>query len=241
MTALTAHGILTGLIPGLASSAEAPQNLNTLLEWCKQDPPDMWEIKRNSYIESIQKNRNPFVDHPEYINYIDFNTLTYKTPTLAVEPSNQLTNLTASVTDTTITFKWTKALAGTQAPAGYFITVYLDSSYVIPVDGYTYTEQKDITKGYFRVYVPYSGADSLKISGLFPATTYQLTAYSYNGTGELANYKTNGTIPQLSAKTSGKALPAVGFSLQNAVITEGVGTYNLQVVISSSADFNCRC
>lgn len=220
----------------LASSGETSQDLATLLEWSKQDPPDMWEIKRNNYIESIQKNRNPFVDHPEYVNYIDFNTLTYKTPNLAAGPSNQFTNITASVTDTTITFKWTKAAAGTQAPAGYFITVYKDSNFVIPVDGFTYTEQKDMSKGYILVYVPYTAGDSLTVTGLTPATSYLLTAYSYNGTGELINYNTSGAIPQSFTKTSGKAIPTVGFSVQSAAISEGAGNYNLQAVISSSAD-----
>lgn len=222
----------------LASSGEAPQNLATLLEWNKQDPPDMWEIKRNNYIESTQKNRNPFVDHPEYVNYIDFNTLNYKTPVLAVEPANQFTNITSSVTDTTITFKWTKAETGTQAPAGYFITVYKDSNFVIPVDGYAYAEQKDMTKGYVLVYIPYSSADSLKITGLTSATSYLFTAYSYNGTGELINYKTNGTIPQVFVKTSGKAIPVVGFSQQNATISEDAGTFSLQLTISSTADLS---
>lgn len=222
----------------LASSGETSEDLATLLEWSKQDPPDMWEIKRNNYIESIQKNRNPFVDHPEYVNYIDFNTLTYKTPNLAAGPSNQFTNITSSVTDTTITFKWTKAAAGTQAPAGYFITVYKDSNFVIPVDGYAYTEQKDMSKGYILVYVPYTAGDSLTVTGLTPATSYLLTAYSYNGTGDLINYNTSGTIPQSFTKTSGKATPTVGFLTQSAAISEGAGSYNLQAVISSTADLS---
>ncbi|GBD89323.1 extracellular ribonuclease precursor [bacterium BMS3Abin04] len=61
---------------------KAPQDLNLLLQWNVQDPPDQWEIERNDYIQSIQENRNPFVDHPEYVNYIDFNDLTYKSPEL---------------------------------------------------------------------------------------------------------------------------------------------------------------
>ncbi len=53
------------------------QDLDVLLTWHQQDPPDTWEIERNDYIESIQGNRNPFVDHPEYVNYIDFHTIEY--------------------------------------------------------------------------------------------------------------------------------------------------------------------
>ena len=41
-----------------------------LREWHKQDPVDANEIARNDKIESYQKNRNPFVDHPEYVDRI---------------------------------------------------------------------------------------------------------------------------------------------------------------------------
>jgi endonuclease I len=222
----------------LASSGETSEDLATLLEWNKQDPPDRWEIKRNNYIESIQKNRNPFVDHPEYANYIDFTTLTYKTPVLADEPANQLTNLTAASTDSSITLKWIDALPGAQQPAGYFITIYKDSNFVIPVDGYVYQEQTDISKGNLTLYVPYSAIDSMTVFGLPKATPYLFTAYSYNGEGNLINYNTTGVIPQVYVKTTGKAAPSAGFVLQSASVSEGAGQYTLQVSISSTADLS---
>lgn len=40
---------------------------STLYEWHQQDPPDAFEINRNNVIYSYQENRNPFVDHPEYL------------------------------------------------------------------------------------------------------------------------------------------------------------------------------
>lgn len=60
-----------------ANSGVAPQDLGLLIQWHEQDPPDQWEIERNDYIQSIQGNRNPFIDHPEYINYIDFYVVEY--------------------------------------------------------------------------------------------------------------------------------------------------------------------
>ena len=40
---------------------------DTLLKWHTEDQPDVMEGNRNNFAEtSIQKNRNPFVDHPEY-------------------------------------------------------------------------------------------------------------------------------------------------------------------------------
>lgn len=44
--------------------------LSTLLEWHKQDLPDDFEKKRNQTIFEIQGNRNPFIDHPEFVEYI---------------------------------------------------------------------------------------------------------------------------------------------------------------------------
>jgi endonuclease I len=44
--------------------------LSTLLEWNLQDPPDAFERNRNDVIFSFQKNRNPFIDDPNFANLI---------------------------------------------------------------------------------------------------------------------------------------------------------------------------
>ncbi len=45
--------------------------LSTLLQWHNDDPVDDWERNRNDIIYyNYQNNRNPFIDHPEYANYI---------------------------------------------------------------------------------------------------------------------------------------------------------------------------
>ena len=42
--------------------------LNTLLQWNIDDPVDDWERNRNNIIYyNYQHNRNPFIDHPEYV------------------------------------------------------------------------------------------------------------------------------------------------------------------------------
>ncbi len=41
-----------------------------LLIWAQEDPVSQKEINRNNAIYTIQDNRNPFIDHPEYANSI---------------------------------------------------------------------------------------------------------------------------------------------------------------------------
>ncbi len=51
------------------NTAPSPEHgrLSTLLEWHEQDPPDAFEINRNNVVYSYQGNRNPFIDHPEFV------------------------------------------------------------------------------------------------------------------------------------------------------------------------------
>ena len=44
--------------------------MSTLLTWHQADPVDSFEINRNNVIYSYQNNRNPFIDHPEFVDYI---------------------------------------------------------------------------------------------------------------------------------------------------------------------------
>lgn len=44
--------------------------LSTLLKWHEQDPVDEFEENRNNVIQKWQGNRNPFIDHPEWVNLI---------------------------------------------------------------------------------------------------------------------------------------------------------------------------
>lgn len=44
--------------------------ISILLQWSEQDPVSEWERQRNEKIYQIQGNRNPFIDHPEWVEAI---------------------------------------------------------------------------------------------------------------------------------------------------------------------------
>ncbi|MBP6976876.1 MAG: endonuclease [Bacteroidales bacterium] len=54
------------------NTSPAPEHgkLSTLLKWNLQDPPDPFEMNRNNVIFAWQKNRNPFIDHPGFAQWI---------------------------------------------------------------------------------------------------------------------------------------------------------------------------
>lgn len=41
------------------------ESVDTLLQWCEQDPVDEWEMSRNDSVQGVQGNRNVFIDYPE--------------------------------------------------------------------------------------------------------------------------------------------------------------------------------
>ena len=69
-------------------------DLDTLLVWHRNDPPDDFEMNRNNVVYTWQYNRNPFIDHPELIEYYWGNKMgeiwqqpsyTYDTPALSFD------------------------------------------------------------------------------------------------------------------------------------------------------------
>ncbi len=58
--------------------------VDMLIEWHENDPVSTKETERNDAVYLIQDNRNPFIDHPEYVQYI-------YDPISGIEDETQLT------------------------------------------------------------------------------------------------------------------------------------------------------
>lgn len=157
---------------------------NMLIEWNNLDPVSQKEIDRNNAVYVIQHNRNPFIDHPEYVNAIwgggSVNT--------SVEPSNYPANFSAK----SFKLQWIDA-TGTTLPEHYLIRMSTTGFDAIqnPVDGTTYPDSvTDRNVDY--------GVQSAWYYNLNANTTYYFKLFGYRGSGININYKTDGNIPQLS-------------------------------------------
>jgi len=60
----------TNPLDGTEERAFDPAYIAMLLQWHQQDPVSQKEIDRNNAVYAIQKNRNPFIDNPAWINTI---------------------------------------------------------------------------------------------------------------------------------------------------------------------------
>lgn len=65
-----------GLPDPISSSILYGQDQNLLKAWHYADPPDAREIAKNDFVDSLQGNRNPFIDSVNYVCYIDFDNMT---------------------------------------------------------------------------------------------------------------------------------------------------------------------
>lgn len=79
-------------------------NLETLIKWHYEDPVSKEEIYRNNVIfDNYQHNRNPYIDHPEYVDYVYPSKYAGTTkPVEPVEPSKPTPDPTPSEPDSSL-------------------------------------------------------------------------------------------------------------------------------------------
>lgn len=99
----TVAGYPFAMFDGSSNKVFTTAFLNQLLAWHNQDPVSAREIARNNAIYARQNNRNPYIDHPEYVQAIWGSA-----PSSDTQAPTIPTNLTASaITTTSVSLNWT--------------------------------------------------------------------------------------------------------------------------------------
>ena len=231
-------------------------------EWHKADPVDAWELQRNSRAESVQGNRNPFIDHPEYADYLwggveigtggttttaPENLTISGTSTISVGGTSQLSvSTTTSGASTSVTWSTSNSAVATVSTTGVVTGVKAGTATI------TATSTVDTSiSATFSVTV--KGLSSLSTSGT-PAKTSYTTADNFDPTGltVTANYSdgstsnvtndvtwskpsTNGTV---TGTYGGLSVTVSGLTVTQATTTTGTATYTISsptAVTSSGA------
>lgn len=157
--------------------------LEMLGEWHENDPVSQKETDRNNAVFAIQENRNPFVDHPEWV-YLVWNV----GATFAPEPTHHATDFSAHC----ITLHWTDATGDTK-PDGYLIRMSNTGfeNIEMPADG------TSVSDDFSNLNISY-GVEKAIFGGLNPGELYYFKIFGYTGSGASIDYKTDGTIQQIS-------------------------------------------
>ncbi len=168
--------------------------LSTLLSWNTLDPVDDWERNRNDIIYyNYQNNRNPFIDHPEYVNAIWGG--------VEDEPSNHVTAFQVSdSTATTITLTWNDN-DGSVPAENYLLKVNTTGTFTAPVDSVPELTDTDLTDGEGQVNVPH-GDETYTWTNLTPDSTYYFIIYPYTNLGQNTDYKTTAPVPTANGRTT---------------------------------------
>lgn len=132
--------------------------IEMLKQWSTLDPVSQREIDRNNAIYTVQKNRNPFIDHPEWINLVWSETpdsIAPLTPTSLTSPQQNANFITLNwnTTSDTDILGYRIYVNGSATPVATTKTNSISIDHLNPSTTYTFTV-KAFDKGYLES--PYS-------------------------------------------------------------------------------------
>jgi len=162
-------------------------------------------------------------DYGGHVYYDDFSLVDEGGGVPDPEPTNHVTNFAATAVGySRIDLSWTDATGGT-LPDDYLIKAssigYDDIT--SPSDGTPEADDTDLSDGSGTVNVNY-GVESYSWMGLSELTTYHFKIYPYTNSGDDIDYKTDGTVPQVSATT--EAAPKLPKVFINEIRANDAGT-----------------
>ncbi|MCA6068735.1 endonuclease [Chryseobacterium sp. RG1] len=176
-------GFSTGnMLGGSAFPGLQTWELNQLLAWNTLDPVSPAEIGRNNASYVYQGNRNPYIDHPEYVDLI------WGTPVVDTQAPTAATNLVANnPTSNSISLSWTAATDN------------------IGVTGY------DIYFSNGTLYSTVTGTTAT-VQGLTPLTTYTFYIIAKDAAGNSSVQSNTATETTLAGQPGGASCGTEDFS-----------------------------
>ncbi len=243
------------MFDGSTDKVLADPFLNILMTWHQNDPVSQREIDRNNAVYNYQNNRNPFIDHPEYVQLIWNPTPDTVAPSV---PTNLVVTNEAS---TSISLSWT-ASTDNIAVASY--DVYVDGVYnsnsttttatvtnLTPETTYTFTVlAKDASNNMSAQSAPVDGttteagsSGSECASETFAnigADSSTYTAINWTGDNGLQWSATDARTDQT---LTGKAITVRNGVLTAPTIAGGIGTFSVKtkrVFGGSNGTFNLK-
>jgi endonuclease I/chitodextrinase len=160
----TVSGYTFPMFNGTSNQVFTTAFLNMLLAWNTQDPVNAREIARNNAIYGTQSNRNPYIDHPEYVQAVWNPTADSQAPTAPTSLA-----VTAS-TSNSVSLSW---LAATDNIGVTGYDVYMNNALKATVTGLstTITGLTASTAYSFYVKAKDAAANSSVASNTVNATT----------------------------------------------------------------------
>lgn len=243
----TVSGYSYAMFNGSSNQVFTTAFLNMLLAWHAQDPVSAREIARNNAIYARQNNRNPFIDHPEYVNQIWGGTSGSGDTTA---PSTPTSLASTAKTATSITLTW-NASTDNVGVTGY--DVYANSALKTTVSGTTATISGLTASTAYSIYVKAKDAAgntsassniinvTTNSSGTGTSTDLLFSEY-IEGSGnnkalEIAN--NTGSSVNLSAYTIKKQTNGSGSWSTGLALSGTLTTGSKFVVVNSSMSSTC--
>lgn len=228
----TVGGYSYAMFNGTSNQVFTTAFLNILLTWNAQDPVSAREIARNNAIYARQNNRNPFIDHPEYVNQIWGGTSGSGDTTAPTAPTSVAST---TKTATSISLSWT---ASTDNVGVTSYDVYANSVLKTNVSGTTATITGLTASTSYSIYVKAKDAagntsassNTISVttnsSGTGTATDLLFSEYiegsSNNKALEIANNtgsSVNMSVYTIKKQTNGAGAWSTGLTLSGTLTT----------------------
>ncbi len=209
--------------------------LSTLIKWHEDDPVDQYEIDRHEKAYGYQGNRNPFIDHPEWVAEVWGSS---SDPYLVVDQLNFASDFGTVAAGSTFSQQYTLAANNLTAD----VTVTVTAPFQVSADGQSYADQATFvhaageTSEEFTVYLQFAPETE-------DGASYQReVTHSSSGANDVSLnvMGTEGTVEILSiADARTKDLGTV-VQVTGVVIDEGNNSGNSRVIYDGTAGIVVR-